>query len=189
MQESSQTFSCNNMVSLTYSHSMFFKVWSPSMLQGMFTEWVKHLRFKMAWKDFKPLQANANPYSRIGPLSVLPLGLFVSVVWLQALLDCNKEWPGYDSSGTQEAIYLETPCASKFSCHSGKTRFFWIAAWFRNCGVFPQKAFSMVNKGIQRVNLLHLFMAQLEPTFLGRGLHRQGAYPACAAMRLPVPPQ
>ena len=46
-------------------------------------------------------------------------------------------------------IYLETPCASKFSCHSGKTRFFWIAAWFRNCGVFPQKAFSRVNKGIQ----------------------------------------
>ena len=90
--------------------------------------------------------------------------------------------------GNHISLYLETPCASKFSCHSGKTRFFWIAAWFRNCGVFPQKAFSRVNKGIQRVNLLHLFMAQLEPTFLGRGLHRQGAYPACPAMRLPVFP-
>ena len=39
--------------------------------------------------------------------------------------------------------------------------------------MIPEKAFSRVNKGIQRVNLLQIFMAlmaQLEPTFLGRGL-------------------
>lgn len=80
------------------------------------------------------------------------------------------------STSTINSLYIYIPRESfrqKFWCHSGKNRFFVIAAWFTNCGVIPQKAFSRVNKRIQRVNLLQIFMAlmaQLEPTFLGRGL-------------------
>ena len=57
---------------------------------------------------------------------------------------------------------------------------------FCSCGVFsklPRVSPKSFFKGQQRINPLQFYMAQIEPTFLGCGLHREGAYPpACPAL-------